>query len=928
MLEQNSRELKAQNKMLEKAAKKLRKLKAQLPKALEENERLRSVRPQPSEIECPTCESFMTELGDKRDRYAKPIEEIDELKVELGKLQSKLDEPTLSGELECESCPCLAKELAVLKEKFEGQFMELEELRARPTLLGACIVCPTLRGELEQLRADFEVLSAPTDTCENCLTLRMQLVDRDATIRKLEKAAMVPSLDYDTCATQTVVLEDLREEVLSLQNDNNRLREVLIWAYARQPQLEMIIGSTKRAEGETSGVGFGECNTSGEKSAPVKVKTTPTQPGETVDGVYHEPPKAAPMKQYWTPKPSKAKLDKIVEEELTPKGKTPVQQPEPPKVTPPKPKSQPNPVPRRPVYHCEFCQRNGHLEEFCFRRKRVERQERAWGNQDQFYQGGRQDPSHRGERRDRFAGSERGSGLQARAPSGERRFTGRAPSHFQHGYGPRDRGFERAFEGSRFGGRGYPDRRDDFFDCAYPTFEQMARHWHMTGHHKWFSSLIPVSTKEYITFGDNGQGFEVHFKKGACCVLDAEETFVCSLLPFGQDEAFGFVWDLVLRLRNESHKAMRAIRSDNGGEFRKSRFENFCRDLGLEHQFSSPYTPPQNGVVERKNRTLIEMARTMLDENRTPRGFWAEAVNTACYIANRIFLRAFLGKTSYELRFGRQPSVKHLRAFGCRCFVLKKAGHLDKFESCCLDGIFLGYASSSRAFRVWILEAKQVVKTCEVSFDETMPCTTLAFELSGDDEEGTPIFEDEKGAVDVGDAGATAPAAAPAPSATSSDDEGGPLPMASSSLPRQQAHVEAAPVEYVGEVTSEIVPSRQQMDVKSAFLNVFIEEEVYVRQPPGFESTKFPDRVYKLRKAPKACFAEQMSSEFEMSLMGELQFFLVLQIRQGPEGTFVHQAKYTRDILKKFNMGDSKPMTTPMSTNTALDADKDGEAVD
>ncbi|WVZ80255.1 hypothetical protein U9M48_027747 [Paspalum notatum var. saurae] len=467
---------------------------------------------------------------------------------------------------------------------------------------------------------------------------------------------------------------------------------------------------------------------------------------------------------------------------------------------------------------------------------------------------------------------------------------------------------------------------------------------HMTGHRKWFSSLNPVSTKEYITFGDNGQGkvlgvgsvslsaklslrevafvrnlgfnlvsvsqlldegFEVRFKKGACCVLDAEETLICSLLPFGlvfrvnltfvsgptrclvaspsadiwkwhrrlghlsfdllvrlssmglirglpklraekdlvchpcrhgkmvatshipvsqvmtsypvlwvffmefKDEAFGFVRDLVLRLRNESHKAMRAIRSDNGGEFRNSRFENFCRDLGLEHQFSSPYTPPQNGVVERKNRTLVEMARTMLDEHRTPRRFWAEAVNTACYIANRIFLRAFLGKTSYDLRFGRQPSVKHLRAFGCRCFVLKKAGHLDKFESRCLDGIFLGYASSSRAFRVWILEAKQVVETCEVSFDETLPCTTPAFELSGDDKEGTPIFEDEEGAVDDGDAGATTPAVAPAPSATSSDDDGGPLPTASSSLPRRQAHAEAGPAEDAGEVTFVIVPSRQ-----------------------------------------------------------------------------------------------------------------------
>ncbi|WVZ52656.1 LOW QUALITY PROTEIN: hypothetical protein U9M48_003695 [Paspalum notatum var. saurae] len=219
-----------------------------------------------------------------------------------------------------------------------------------------------------------------------------------------------------------------------------------------------------------------------------------------------------------------------------------------------------------------------------------------------------------------------------------------------------------------------------------------------------------------------------------------------------KDEAFDFVRDLVLRLRNESHKAMRAINSDNGGEFRNSRFENFCRDLGLEHQFSSPYTPPQNGVVKRKNRTLVEMARTMLDEHRTPRRFWAEAVNTACYIANRIFLRALLGKTSYELRFAQRQAFASVW-LQVLC-ALKKAGHLDKFESRCLDGIFSGYASNSRAFRVWILEAKQVVETCDVSFDETMPRTTPAFELSGDDEEGTPIFEDEEGVVNDGDAGA------------------------------------------------------------------------------------------------------------------------------------------------------------------------------
>ena len=100
----------------------------------------------------------------------------------------------------------------------------------------------------------------------------------------------------------------------------------------------------------------------------------------------------------------------------------------------------------------------------------------------------------------------------------------------------------------------------------------------------------------------------------------------------------GFVHDLVLRLNNESYGRVRAIRSDNGTEFRNSHMDNFCSDHGLDHQFSSPYTPPQNGVVECKNRTLVEMARTMLDEHRTPRRFWAEAVNTTCYVTNYFFL--------------------------------------------------------------------------------------------------------------------------------------------------------------------------------------------------------------------------------------------------------------------------------------------------
>jgi IS30 family transposase len=146
---------------------------------------------------------------------------------------------------------------------------------------------------------------------------------------------------------------------------------------------------------------------------------------------------------------------------------------------------------------------------------------------------------------------------------------------------------------------------------------------------------------------------------------------------------------MIVRLKNERHgNAIRAIRSDNGSEFKNSRFDAFCRDLGLEHQYSTPFVPPQNGVVERKNRTLCEMARTMLDEHRTPRRYWAEAVITACHVSNRILLRAFKRKTSYELMHCRAPKVSHFRVFSCKCFILKK-GELDMFEARSSDGIFL-----------------------------------------------------------------------------------------------------------------------------------------------------------------------------------------------------------------------------------------------
>ena len=116
-----------------------------------------------------------------------------------------------------------------------------------------------------------------------------------------------------------------------------------------------------------------------------------------------------------------------------------------------------------------------------------------------------------------------------------------------------------------------------------------------------------------------------------------------------KDEAFSHFKSLVQRLNVEHPGSLKTIRSDNGTEFKNAYFNHFCDELIIEHQFSSPYVPQQNGVVERKNRTLVEMARTMLDEFSTPRKFWAEAISTACHSSNRLYLCKILDKTPYEI---------------------------------------------------------------------------------------------------------------------------------------------------------------------------------------------------------------------------------------------------------------------------------------
>ena len=161
-----------------------------------------------------------------------------------------------------------------------------------------------------------------------------------------------------------------------------------------------------------------------------------------------------------------------------------------------------------------------------------------------------------------------------------------------------------------------------------------------------------------------------------------------------------------------------AIRSDNDSEFKNYTLNDFLSDEGIRHQYSAAYTPQQNGVAERKNRTLMDMARTMLAEHKSPYNFWAEAISTACHSANRLYLHKLLNKTPYEILTGNKPNISYFKVFGCKCFYLIKGLRLSKFDSKALEGIFVGYGAGSRTYRIYDKTSGRVIESSSVVFEE------------------------------------------------------------------------------------------------------------------------------------------------------------------------------------------------------------------
>ncbi|GKA47983.1 putative ribonuclease H-like domain-containing protein [Tanacetum coccineum] len=188
-----------------------------------------------------------------------------------------------------------------------------------------------------------------------------------------------------------------------------------------------------------------------------------------------------------------------------------------------------------------------------------------------------------------------------------------------------------------------------------------------------------------------------------------------------KSETSGILKKFITEVENQLNHKVIVIRTNNGTKFKNREMDEFYGQKGIKREYSVARTPQQNGVAERKNRTLIEAARTMLADSLLPIVFWAEAVNTACYVLNRVLVTKPHNKTPFELIIDRAPRISFIIPFGCPVTILNTLDPLGKFDGKAVEGFLVGYSVNSRAFRVFNSKTRKVEENLHVNFLENKP---------------------------------------------------------------------------------------------------------------------------------------------------------------------------------------------------------------
>ncbi|GJV41547.1 retrovirus-related pol polyprotein from transposon TNT 1-94 [Tanacetum coccineum] len=369
----------------------------------------------------------------------------------------------------------------------------------------------------------------------------------------------------------------------------------------------------------------------------------------------------------------------------------------------------------------------------------------------------------------------------------------------------------------------------------------------------------------------------INGKKYILVIVDDYSRYTWTLFLRSKDETPEVLKDFLTMIQRNLQALVISVRTDRGTEFLNKTLHAFFKEEGIEHQTSTPRTPEQNGVVERRNRTLVEAARTMLSASKLPLFFWAEAIATACYTQNRSIIIPTHEKMAYHIINDRKPSIKHLHIFGCTCYLTRDGENLDKMKEKGDPCILVGYSTQSKGYRVYNKRTRLIVESIHLRFDEIkeMSETSVANDTSGlvpqrqkasdyDNPDPAPELQNVSPSADT-----TVPSQQELDLLFALYDE---LSMMDEdqTVIRNKARLVAkgyaqeegidfeesfAPVARLEAVRIFVAYAAHksfpiyQMDVKTAFLNGPLKEEVYVAQPDGFVDPDHPDKVYRLRKA-------------------------------------------------------------------------------
>ncbi|GKC64873.1 ribonuclease H-like domain-containing protein, partial [Tanacetum coccineum] len=243
---------------------------------------------------------------------------------------------------------------------------------------------------------------------------------------------------------------------------------------------------------------------------------------------------------------------------------------------------------------------------------------------------------------------------------------------------------------------------------------------HMTGNMSYLTDYEEID-RGYVAFGGIPKGGKI---TGKCTIktgnLDFENVFTWVFFLATKDETSDILKSFITRIENLVDHKVKVIKCDNGTEFKNTEMNQFCKMNGILRQYSVARTPQQNRVAERRNRTLIEVAKTMLADSKLPTTFWAEAVNTACYVQNRVLVVKPHNKTPYELFHGRTPTLSFMKPFGCPVTIINTINHLGKFDGKPDKGLFIGYSLNSKAFRVFNSRTRIVEENLHIRFSESI----------------------------------------------------------------------------------------------------------------------------------------------------------------------------------------------------------------